>query len=74
MALYSSFAFPFCYCIKLNGWNVWWIINYDSGDIVAWRPALVKLGDTPDTLFDRVQVVEKANLPFDIDNYAASLG
>ncbi len=43
--------------------------DYDSGQIVVWRPVLVRPDDTAKILFDRVQDVEKACLPFDIHNY-----
>lgn len=43
--------------------------EYDSGDIMAWRPVLVQPGDTAESLFDRVQAVEKACLPGDVEHY-----
>jgi folate-dependent phosphoribosylglycinamide formyltransferase PurN len=47
--------------------------DYDSGEIFAWRPVFVRPGDTPDVLFERVQIVEKACLPFDIKSFAQIL-
>lgn len=48
--------------------------EYDSGDIVAWRPVLVQPGDTAEPLFDRVQAVEKACLPGDVERYLLQQG
>jgi len=46
------------------------IEEYDSGRIIGWRPVLVKPNDTPDTLFERVQIAEKAGLIEDILKFA----
>ncbi|HLB66839.1 MAG TPA: formyltransferase family protein [Candidatus Saccharimonadales bacterium] len=46
------------------------VAEYDAGSILAWRPVLVRPGDTAQILFNRVQDVEKACYPRDIENYA----
>lgn len=41
--------------------------NYDQGDIIAEHTVPVMPFDTPQTLFDAVQVTEKAHLPVDLN-------
>jgi phosphoribosylglycinamide formyltransferase-1 len=41
----------------------------DKGPVLAEHPVEVKGDDTPGTLFDRVQTVEKAALPYAIDKF-----
>lgn len=43
--------------------------NYDEGPIIAEHRVPVRARDMPDTLFNRVQVTEKSNLPIDIENF-----
>jgi folate-dependent phosphoribosylglycinamide formyltransferase PurN len=47
--------------------------DYDSGKIVAWYPVLVKPDDTPETLFVKVQIVEKSVTPGVIESYVHQL-
>ncbi|HSW85015.1 MAG TPA: formyltransferase family protein [Candidatus Saccharimonadales bacterium] len=42
---------------------------YDEGPIIAEHKVEVKPGDTATNLFERVQAVEKANLPKDIETF-----
>lgn len=41
----------------------------DKGPVIAEHPVPVESSDTPQDLFDRVQVVEKAALPYAIDKF-----
>jgi folate-dependent phosphoribosylglycinamide formyltransferase PurN len=41
----------------------------DAGPVLASTPVPVLPGDTPETLFDRVQVAEKAGLPWMLDRF-----
>ena len=43
--------------------------EYDEGPIVAEHKVPVELDDSPDSLFQRVQEVEKKYLPFDIEDF-----
>lgn len=43
--------------------------DYDDGPTVAEHKVATKLGDTPDSLFDRVKAAEKQYLPGDIDTF-----
>jgi len=43
--------------------------EYDAGPIIAEHKVPVEPGDTPATLFDRVQAVEKQYLPRDIEDF-----
>lgn len=43
--------------------------KYDEGPIIAEHKVMVVPNDTADTLFDRVQKVEKKYLPHDIDDF-----
>ncbi len=43
--------------------------KYDEGPIIAEHKVPVQDGDTPETLFERVQEVEKKHLPYDIDDF-----
>lgn len=43
--------------------------NYDEGPIIAEHKVPVEEGDTPESLFDLVQEVEKKYLPNDIDEF-----
>ncbi len=48
--------------------------KYDEGPKIAEHKVLVEDGDTPDTLFARVQAVEKLYLPGDIENFIIDQG
>ena len=48
--------------------------KYDSGEIIAVHPVPVMPGDTPESLFEAVQVTEKAHLPVDLDILLARMG
>jgi len=48
------------------------IADYDKGTIVAEHRLPVLRGDTPQRLFERVQRVEKAMFPIDVDAYLKS--
>ncbi len=41
----------------------------DKGPVIAAHPVEIVKGDTPQNLFDRVQVVEKAALPYALDKF-----
>lgn len=41
----------------------------DRGPIIAEHPVEIVSGDTPQDLFDRVQIVEKTALPYALDNF-----
>ncbi len=43
--------------------------DYDDGPIIAEHKVPVESGDTPETLFERVQAVEKQYLPKDIEGF-----
>jgi folate-dependent phosphoribosylglycinamide formyltransferase PurN len=43
--------------------------DYDDGPIIAEHKVPVEPGDTPESLFERVQAVEKQNLPRDIEDF-----
>lgn len=43
--------------------------DYDDGPIIAEHKVPVEPGDTPETLFERVQAVEKQYLPKDIEDF-----
>lgn len=43
--------------------------KYDEGPVVAEHKVKVEPGDTPESLFDRVQAAEKHFLPLDIDAF-----
>jgi len=43
--------------------------NYDDGPIIAEHKVAVEPGDTPESLFARIQAVEKKYLPGDIENF-----
>lgn len=46
--------------------------QYDDGPILAENKVIIKVDDTPETLFDRVQAAEKANLPKDVERFIRS--
>jgi phosphoribosylglycinamide formyltransferase-1 len=46
--------------------------DYDDGPIIAEHRVPVEPGDTPESLFDRVQATEKQNLPFDIEAFVTA--
>lgn len=48
--------------------------GYDEGPVVQETKVPVMEGDTPDSLFDRVQVVEKQELPIAIDYHLYQIG
>lgn len=41
----------------------------DKGPVIAEHPVAVEPGDTPQDIFDRVQIVEKAALPYALDKF-----
>jgi phosphoribosylglycinamide formyltransferase-1 len=43
--------------------------DYDDGPIIAEHRVPVEPGDTPDSLFNRVQIVEKKYVPIDIEAF-----
>ena len=43
--------------------------NYDDGPVIAEHAVAVQLGDTPESLFARVQAMEKQKLPLDIQKF-----
>ena len=43
--------------------------GYDDGPIIAEHKVAVVPGDTPDSLFERVQIVEKKYVPTDIEEF-----
>lgn len=43
----------------------------DTGPVLAEHPVAVEPDDTPESLFDRVQIVEKIALPYAIDRFLA---
>jgi phosphoribosylglycinamide formyltransferase-1 len=43
--------------------------NYDEGPVVAEHQIDVAAGETPDTLFERVKIIEKQYLPSDINDF-----
>lgn len=43
--------------------------RYDEGPIIAEHKVPVEPGDTPESLFEKVQKVEKKNVPHDIDDF-----
>lgn len=43
--------------------------KYDDGPIVAEHKVEVRKDDTPESLFDRIRIVEKQYLPKDVDNF-----
>jgi phosphoribosylglycinamide formyltransferase-1 len=43
--------------------------NYDEGPIITEHKVRVKTSDTPESLFERVQAIEKEMLPKDIQNF-----
>jgi phosphoribosylglycinamide formyltransferase-1 len=46
--------------------------DYDDGPIIAEHRVPVEPGDTPESLFDRVQAIEKQNLPIDIEAFVTA--
>jgi phosphoribosylglycinamide formyltransferase 1 len=43
--------------------------EYDDGPVIAEHPVKVQIGDTPESLFARVQAMEKQKLPLDIQHF-----
>jgi phosphoribosylglycinamide formyltransferase-1 len=43
--------------------------NYDEGPVIAEHKVSTKPDDTPETLFERVKIIEKKYLPADIENF-----